>query len=94
LTSCRIFILEGLLTVLLSFIVWYILPDSPERARFLTPHERRFVVDRLALETGSGKDRVTNSDKIGMHHIKAAFKEWKIWATIIIFQANTIGIYG
>lgn len=29
-----------------------------------------------------------------MKHITAAFKDWKIWAAIIMFWANTIGVYG
>ncbi|WEW59344.1 hypothetical protein PRK78_004814 [Emydomyces testavorans] len=89
-----IFILEGLLPVALAGAVWRILPDSPEKARFLTKPEREFVVNRLALETGSGHGKVTNSDKIQFSHIVAAFKEWKIWCTIVIFWANTIGTYG
>ncbi|KAI1961918.1 hypothetical protein LOZ58_002995 [Ophidiomyces ophidiicola] len=89
-----IFILEGLLPVVMAAIVWRILPDSPEKARFLTKSERDFIVNRLALETGSGHGKVTNSDKIRMHHIVSAFKEWKIWATVILFWANSIGVYG
>ena len=70
------------------------LPDSPETAKFLTKHEKEFLVNRLALETGSGHGRVTNSDKIQLRHIKAAFSEWKIWVAIVCFWANTIGTYG
>jgi len=89
-----IFILEGLLPVICSFPIWFILPDSPETARFLTTHEKEFIINRLALETGSGKGRVTNTDRIGVRHIIAAFKEWKIWCGVICFWANTIGVYG
>ncbi|EEP77816.1 predicted protein [Uncinocarpus reesii 1704] len=93
-SSHRIFILEGLLPVALAAVVWRILPDSPEKARFLTNSEKEFIVNRLSLETGSGHGKVTNSDKIQWHHIIAAFKEWKIWAAIVLFWANTIGVYG
>jgi MFS family permease len=75
-----IFILEGLVPISVSFVLYFILPDSPETARFLTPHEKEFLINRLALETGSGKGRVTNTDRITFSHIKAAFGEWKIWA--------------
>jgi len=89
-----IFILEGLFTVLLSFSVWYILPDSPGRAKFLTPDEREFVIGRLQLETGSGKGRVTNEDRIAKRHIITAVKEWKIWLAVLMYWANSIGTYG
>lgn len=87
----RIFILEGLMPVTLSFAIYFILPDNPETARFLTKTEKEFIINRLALETGSGKGRVTNSDRIRLHHIIAALKEWKIWAGVVCFWANTIG---
>ncbi len=75
------FILEGLIPVLMSFFVWKLLPDNPETANFLEKHEKEYIINRLALETGSGKGRVTNNDKIQMHHVMAALKEYKIWGT-------------
>src|SRR6201996_8937644 len=80
-----IFILEGLVPVAGSFFIWFLLPDNPETARFLTKDEKEFIINRLALETGSGHGRVTNADRIQFHHIKAAFKEWKIWAAVVMF---------
>ena len=58
-TLRRIFILEGLMPVTMSFVLYFILPDNPETARFLTKSEKEFIINRLALETGSGKGRVT-----------------------------------
>jgi hypothetical protein len=56
--------LEGLVPVVMSLFLYFILPDNPETARFLKPHEKEFIINRLALETGSGHGRVTNADKI------------------------------
>ncbi|KAM0721089.1 hypothetical protein Q7P37_003375 [Cladosporium fusiforme] len=89
-----IFILEGLVPIALSFVIWRILPDNPETARFLDKKEKEYIINRLALETGSGHGRVTNTDKIKLHHIWAAFKEYKIWCSWVMFWANTIGVYG
>jgi hypothetical protein len=94
LTVCRIFIIEGLVPVAVSLVIWKLLPDSPETAPFLTKEEKEFIINRLALETGSGHGRVTNSDKIKFHHVKAAFQDWRIWAGIVVFWGNTIGVYG
>ncbi|KAK0937948.1 hypothetical protein LTR29_010513 [Friedmanniomyces endolithicus] len=89
-----IFMLEGLVPVALSLIIWKLLPDSPETASFLTKHEKEFIINRLALETGSGHGRVTNADKINMKLIFAAFKEWRIYGAWVMFWGNTIGTYG
>ncbi|KAK3658394.1 hypothetical protein LTR56_001805 [Elasticomyces elasticus] len=89
-----IFILEGLVPVALSLIIWKLLPDSPETASFLTKREKEYIINRLALETGSGHGRVTNADKINWKMIVAAFKEPRIWGAWVMFWGNTIGTYG
>ena len=71
-----------------------VLPDNPETASFLDKREKEFIINRLALETGSGHGRVTNEDKIKWRHILDAFKEYKIWCAWVMFWANTIGVYG
>ena len=87
-----IFILEGLLPVAVSFSLYFLLPDKPETATFLTKEEREFLINRIALYAGTG--RVTNADKIHGHHIKAAFSQWKTWAAVVPFWACTVGTYG
>lgn len=89
-----IFILEGLAPVFVSLWLWFALPDRPETARFLTLRERAFVVERIADSVGSGQGRVTNDDKMGMHHIKAGFSDWRVWFAIIPFLGCSIGVYG
>ncbi|KAK7680293.1 hypothetical protein QCA50_016533 [Cerrena zonata] len=42
-----IFLFVGLLTVALSPIVWFILPDSPTKAKFLSHEEKIIAVERL-----------------------------------------------
>ena len=61
-----IFLIEGLVPVATALVIWKILPDSPETASFLTQEERDFLVNRLAVDTGTGAGRVTNQDKIKM----------------------------
>jgi MFS family permease len=89
-----IFILEGLAPIAVSFTLYFLLPDKPETAKFLTKREREFVVNRIALHTGSGSGRVTNADKIGLPHIKAGFRDWRVWLSIIPFWGCSIGTYG
>jgi MFS family permease len=71
-----IFILEGLAPIAVSFTLYFLLPDRPETAKFLTKQEREFVVNRLALYTGSGMGRTTNADKISVTQILKALKTW------------------
>ncbi|KUJ13578.1 MFS general substrate transporter [Mollisia scopiformis] len=89
-----IFILEGLVPVVVSFFLYFLLPDRPETAKFLTKEEREFVINRIALQTGSGQGRVTNADKISWQSIKVGFADWKVWMAIVPFWACSIGTYG
>ncbi|KAH7383871.1 major facilitator superfamily domain-containing protein [Pyrenochaeta sp. MPI-SDFR-AT-0127] len=89
-----IFLIEGLIPIALSLIIWKILPDSPETAKFLTQAERDLLVRRLANDSGSGQGRATNNDKITKQHIFAGLSDWKIWAATVIFWGNTVGVYG
>ncbi|KAF2093482.1 MFS general substrate transporter [Rhizodiscina lignyota] len=89
-----IFILEGLVPVGMSFVLYFILPDSPETARFLTKREKEFIINRLAIETGSGRGHVTNHDKIKFHHVKAGFSDWKLWCFIFVYWGNSVAVYG
>src|ERR1700709_2452901 len=53
-----IFILEGIVTVLVAFLAFFVLHDFPETATFLTEEERAFVVYRLKYQgqaQGNGK---------------------------------------
>ncbi|KAJ4356206.1 uncharacterized protein N0V89_004236 [Didymosphaeria variabile] len=47
-----LFIIEGIITVLSAFLVWFFLPDYPTRARWLSPIEKQLSVDRVALRGG------------------------------------------
>jgi MFS family permease len=89
-----IFILEGLVPCFCALWMWKLLPDSPETANFLEKHEKEFIINRIAAETGSGQGRVTNADKIRPHHIIDAFKDLKIWALIVVYWGNAVGVYG
>lgn len=81
--TCRIFILEGIFTVFLSFFIWSLLPDSPSTAPFLTTEEREFIVLRLEQDTGSGRGRVTNNDKVSKRQVIAGLTDWKVWAAVV-----------
>lgn len=82
-STCRIFILEGIFTVFLSFFIWSLLPDSPSTAPFLTTEEREFIVLRLEQDTGSGRGKVTNNDKMNKRQVIAGLTDWKVWAAVV-----------
>lgn len=45
-----IFILEGLITVVISFLVFWLVPDFPEKTTFLTATEKEHLLETLRLD--------------------------------------------
>jgi MFS transporter, ACS family, DAL5 transporter family protein len=69
-----IFILEGLLTVVVSFFFWFLLPDFPEDVKWLKEDEKTFVVERLRIDQGvSGHER-----KITLKDVGNILKDYKV----------------
>jgi MFS family permease len=69
-----IFILEGLLTVVVSLFFFFLLPNFPEESKWLTKDERAFVQARLQIDQGkSARDR-----KMTLGDIGRVFKDPKI----------------
>lgn len=68
-----IFILEGLLTLIIAGVAFFVINDYPETARFLNEEERVEVVRRLR------EDRSALADEFDVKYFFHAIKDWKIW---------------
>jgi MFS family permease len=67
-----IFILEGLITVIISFLVFWLVPDFPEHTEILTASEKEHLLETLRLDKGDQK-----IDIKGTNWIKVIF-DYKI----------------
>ncbi|KAF2745627.1 MFS general substrate transporter [Sporormia fimetaria CBS 119925] len=85
-----IFILEGLLTVIVSFFFYFLLPNFPEEAKWLTEDERAFVKARLQLDQGpSAAERAIQIRDVGR-----VFKDPKITVGGLMYFGLIIPAYG
>ena len=70
-----IFILEGLATVIASLISFFVIPDFPDAATFLTEEERAFVIHRLQED-----DRFSaGGEELKMRYIVQSLSDWQTW---------------
>ncbi|KAK0205447.1 major facilitator superfamily domain-containing protein [Desarmillaria ectypa] len=69
-----VFILEGLATALFGIAWFFLLPDFPEEAKFLSQEERDFVRKRLADDVGDS----AHQKKATWRDILAVLKDYKI----------------
>ncbi|KAF2716611.1 retrograde regulation protein 2 [Polychaeton citri CBS 116435] len=89
-----IFILEGILTVLIGFSLYWTLPDSPETASFLKPYEREYIIRRLCQDSGTRAGKVSTNEPFKWSYLRSALFEWKIWLAVIVYWGNSISLYG
>lgn len=79
-----LFIIEGLPTLALAYVVWKTLPDGPGSAPWLTVEERQRLQARLAAEQGPGASQ---------HRFTEMLRDPQIWLTIAVYFCHQITIY-
>ncbi|KAJ9642369.1 High-affinity nicotinic acid transporter [Coniosporium apollinis] len=85
-----IFILEGLLTVVVSFAFFFLLPDFPEDAKWLTPSEREYVKARLRVDQG----RSAAERSITLKDVGTIFKDVKLFVGGFMYFGLIVPAYG
>jgi ACS family tartrate transporter-like MFS transporter len=81
------YIVEGIPTLLLGFVVLRGLPDSPAKAKWLTSREKEIVLARLAQDP-----------KGEVHGLGEMFRDWRVWALAvpdftIVFCIYSLGLW-
>jgi ACS family tartrate transporter-like MFS transporter len=82
-----LFLLEGLPAVVLGFVVLVYLTDSPAKAEWLTPDQRRWLTERVAAEQRATQTR----HGVGL---RAALVHPTVWLLGLIIFACQCGSYG
>ncbi|XP_006457726.1 hypothetical protein AGABI2DRAFT_182882 [Agaricus bisporus var. bisporus H97] len=85
-----IFILEGLATIVIGLIAFFILVDFPLTASFLTPEERSFVIWRKKYDNSS----VGEEEHFAVRHFVQAVSDWQVWLHILIYISVIGPLYG
>lgn len=86
----RIFIIEGCLTILISFLSYFFIVPFPEECTFLNAEEKALLLARLKADGGA-----VAHDKLPLKRIFEFFRDWKIWVAFLIYfgaveNANSI----
>jgi hypothetical protein len=81
-----VFILEGIATVCVAIIAFFVIHDFPETASFLTEEERAFVVHRLKYD---GTD-VAMDEGFRWKYVRQAFMDWQIYLSLFIYWGTVV----
>ncbi|EON66979.1 hypothetical protein W97_06095 [Coniosporium apollinis CBS 100218] len=85
-----IMIIEGLPTFVLGIATWWLLADNPETAWYLTPAEKELMILRRSREAG----QTTSAQEFHWNDVRAALKDWKVWAFCFAQFGSDTMLYG
>lgn len=80
-----LFIIEGIPSCLSAVAIWFILPDFPETASWLSPQERDLATRRLLVEGSKG-----DSHNITWASAKATLTDWRLYGHYLIYFAVSL----
>ncbi|KAL0944930.1 allantoate permease [Colletotrichum truncatum] len=86
-----LFILEGLATMVVGVVAFFMLPDYPGTTKWLSEEEKVVAQGRLAADAGS--EEVLGEDEISMKQaIFAALGDYRVWLFACLQMSTTASI--
>ncbi|WEW56111.1 hypothetical protein PRK78_001546 [Emydomyces testavorans] len=83
-----LFIVEGLPTVVLAFVILYFLPDRPETSTFFRNEEERAVaIERMHRGQASEGHNV-----LVKRHVVSGFTDWKVYSCALVKIGHDAGL--
>lgn len=79
-----VFLLEGIPAVILGIVCIYYLTDSPEKAKWLTIDEKKWLSSQLLLEN-KGKEHLS---------LLKLFTKPQVWLQSFVYLSIVVGLYG
>ncbi|KAJ7069706.1 major facilitator superfamily domain-containing protein [Mycena amicta] len=83
-----IFIIEGVITVAISMLAYFIVPTWSHRAKFLTEEERARLLARLKTDSDSAVE-----EKFEWYFVAQAFKDHLVWGYAFLFHGFAFVLY-
>ncbi|KAI2464962.1 MFS general substrate transporter [Annulohypoxylon bovei var. microspora] len=80
-----LFMLEGIPSCLSGILVWFFLPDWPERASWLSESEKDLAAQRLYLEGSKG-----SASSMTWDDVKATLTDWRLYGHYAIYFAVSL----
>lgn len=75
-----LFIIEGAPSCVSAILVWFLLPDYPETAHWLSEEERSLAIGRLSIEGSKG-----NSEAMTWQDAKATLLDGRLYLHYVVY---------
>ncbi|KAF9042194.1 major facilitator superfamily domain-containing protein [Panaeolus papilionaceus] len=83
-----IFVMEGVITIVLGILTWLFVPDFPDKSTFLTPEQKKMILDRVEADRGDSIPDEMTSAKLVKH-----LTDPLVWMFAFMFLASTVPAY-
>ncbi|KAJ6014232.1 hypothetical protein N7540_008823 [Penicillium herquei] len=84
-----LFLIEGIATVIYGVAVWFLLPDFPETANWLTEKEKKFIQARLPSNAPRASE-----ENFNLREVIESLKDIRLWLFMLIWATFTVGTNG
>ena len=85
-----LFVLEAIPSMIAGIAIWFLLPDRPAQAKWLTPEQREAITAHLAQE-----DLATHGAGVAAAHgAMQALRSGRVWVLALVYLAGTVALYG
>ncbi|SPB49928.1 unnamed protein product [Aspergillus niger] len=88
-----IFIIEGLATVVVAVMSYFLLYDYPDTASFLTRDERAWILRRLSLQFSNNGNVVPEAGDFKWKYVWDAAKDWQVYMAILASVAAILAAW-
>ncbi|OBT78678.1 hypothetical protein VF21_02354 [Pseudogymnoascus sp. 05NY08] len=78
-----LFLVEGLPSIAVAFVAFYLMPDSPEKARFLNEEEKEAAKARAIRQVG--QEGATRVGSINLKEVGLALIDVRNWLTALMY---------
>jgi len=85
-----IFIIEGAITVVVGLVSFFLLPDTPDKARFLNEEEKSYIKAKLKEDGAIGSEE---ADSFSWSEVIKAFTSLHILLVAIVFFFSGVVLY-
>ncbi|KAL4997169.1 major facilitator superfamily domain-containing protein [Aspergillus recurvatus] len=84
-----LFLTEGIATVIFGIAIWFLLPDFPATATWLTDREKAFIQGRLPPNAPRASEQ-----NFKLSEIADSLKDLRLWLFTLIWATFTVGTHG
>ncbi|KAK1765156.1 major facilitator superfamily domain-containing protein [Phialemonium atrogriseum] len=84
-----LFLVEGIVTVVVGVAIWFLLPDFPDTAKWLTDREKAFIQARLPSNAPRTKEQ-----NFKWAEIVESLQDKRLWLFTAIWAIYTVGTSG